>query len=1061
MSLNHFKSSGRYTLSLLFLCLIIPLTTSARQADPFHSYPTYTYPELRLSPPAEGTLHIVAVMAEFQPDTNRFTSGNGTFGPGSVPYLENPGTSVDAIPHNRSYFESHLEFVKNYFESMSGELLEIEYFVIPDPVRLPREMAYYSPIGEDPELDILAELAKDAWERVNENESPVPAIQPGENVAFVVFHAGIGRDIELTGTTLNRTPQDIPSIYLGTGALSRMLGDPAFSGFPIDNGNLLVSNTVIVPRTLSRAGEDLSGDRFVLPLSVNGMVTAQIGSHLGLPDLFNTETGESGIGRFGLMDGAGIFALNGLFPPEMSAWEKYYLGWAEPFEIDTGLESSISLPAASLRQEGSIAKINISSEEYFLVENRHRDPDDTGVTITIKQPDGSYIDQTFTNSDTGFTDRQSDFDRHLTPGVITDVSHYDFALPGGRDEQGDRNLNGGVLIWHIDESVIRQHIDHRGINDNPERRGVQLIEADGARDIGRPVTAGLFENPVNGSAFDFWWSGNDATVVTQSGSVTLYQNRFGPDTTPPSRSNSGAPSHFELYNFSDNLPVAGFNIRPVDPFGDLYSLVANLTGLTVQSSVQAGDPYWSSYPLSLFPIEDVESPTLLIPGSDGVQAYSLQTQSLSPAFTDPGTLQQPLYFDNLNRFFFAPNPDLSASGMNVITALWNGQEFQKETEFSTLPNPGNLSQSGQNFVDFDGTRNRYNISLQQVETDDEGITFRTVSVGDYKAYLKDDQFIILYPGGTASHVINRENNFDRFHAGIINRQNRPPMFYLLQDRSLNIFTPEDQYSRPVSLVKERSIERPAVVSLQEDGEPDFIYVNLADNNLTALNRNGAMLDFFPIQPPPGVTFAGTPVVADIDGNGELNLVVAGVDQYSLNLYAYHLSGDPVEGFPLLAGGMADGTSRPVNPVIFERYLAAASPAGDLKIWEFPGLQQIKWSSAYGNSTDNKSSASLSSPAVSEPDFSILNRKETYNWPNPARNETYIRYQTDEPAEVQIKITTLSGRTIYSRTLQSRGGVPEEITVDTSSWGSGGYFALVTVKRAGQTERKLINIAIAK
>ena len=158
--------------------------------------------------------------------------------------------------------------------------------------------------------------------------------QSGDQIAFVLFHAGVGRDIELTGTTLEKTPQDIPSVYISKDAFGRLFDDPSFSGFPIDNGNLLVDNTLILPRTLTRAGEDVTGAEVLLQLSINGMVTAQIGSHIGLPDLFNTETGESGIGRFGLMDGAGIFAYNGLFPPELSAWEKIHMGWADSFEVD-------------------------------------------------------------------------------------------------------------------------------------------------------------------------------------------------------------------------------------------------------------------------------------------------------------------------------------------------------------------------------------------------------------------------------------------------------------------------------------------------------------------------------------------------------------------------------------------------------------------------------------------------------------------------------------------------------------------------------------------------------
>jgi len=51
-----------------------------------------------------GNLHIVAIMVEFQPDSNRFTTGNGTFNPD---YLDTTSVKIDPLPHNQAYFEAH------------------------------------------------------------------------------------------------------------------------------------------------------------------------------------------------------------------------------------------------------------------------------------------------------------------------------------------------------------------------------------------------------------------------------------------------------------------------------------------------------------------------------------------------------------------------------------------------------------------------------------------------------------------------------------------------------------------------------------------------------------------------------------------------------------------------------------------------------------------------------------------------------------------------------------------------------------------------------------------
>jgi len=1050
----HFKSSGRLLISLLFLCFLL---FSSAYSQEYRS-PT----QALVSAPVDGTLHVVGVMVEFQPDDNRFTSGNGTFEPGSIPYLDNPGTTIDALPHNRPYFEAHLQFSKNYFNRMSDGALDIEYYVLPDILRLDQEMAHYSPVGEDPDLSQLSELTRDVWESVAEMDIQIPSVQPGDNIAFVIFHAGVGRDIELSGTTLDRTPQDIPSVYLSRQTLSSMLDDGSFSGFPVQNGDILVTNSLIIPRTLSRSGEDITGNRFVLPLSINGMLTAQLGSHLGLPDLFNTETGESGIGRFGLMDGAGIFAYNGLFPPEMSAWEKYYLGWSEPFTIPSDEENVVSLPAVSQQRINSLAKIELSSTEYYLLENRHRDPEGEGVTLTIQKPDGSIVEQTFTNNNTDFTNQESGFDELLEPGVVIDVSNFDFSLPGGLDEEGNRELNGGILIWHIDESIIQSRFNQNvGVNSIPNQKGVKLIEADGAQDIGRPVSVGLFQNDSNGSPFDFWWSGNNATVITQTGNITLYQNRFGPDTTPVNQSNSGAIAPFELFNFSGNLPNASFSVRPVEPYSDLYQLKINRSDLDIETFTPGSNNYWTSYPLSLFSIEQDGEQLLIIPGNNGIQKLSAEAQELSNALMDLGSYQQPVYNSNSELLYTAPNPLTVQEFMPLLSIDPVQSELEVTGQFTVPVNRGNLSITESNIIDLDGSENRFDIEGEIVQQTQNRVIFRTEISDGYSAELTPQNVIINFPGGSSEFSTFTDNDYQKAFLSIIENENESPFFLFVEGNSLKLFSAEDQYSEAYPLYSSSSINRPAIADLTNTGNPDFLFIDNEMNELVGLNRNGALLDYFPIRPPEGVIFNGTPLVSDLNGDGALNILVPGLSESALNLYAYAPNGNPLEGFPLLVGGIQNSTDKIISPLMFDQYIAAVSPAGDLKVWEFPEMTDIRWASIYGNAPNNKSSGFIRNSQQQSPDFVLLNKTETYNWPNPAQNQTNIRFQTNGPAEVKIRVSTLSGRTIYSRTLQSRGSAAEEISVDTSSWASGGYIALITAEKDGRKESKLVQIAITK
>ncbi|MCC5941982.1 MAG: T9SS type A sorting domain-containing protein [Balneolaceae bacterium] len=1063
MTYNLYKSSGKFILSLLFLFLLQYNPVSAQENfNRIHSFAPLNSPHNSPSP-VSGTLNIIAVMVEFQPDSNRFTSGNGTFEPGSLPYLENPGTSVDALPHNRAYFEAHLEFVKNYFQDQSNGRLQINYEVLPTVYRLDNEMAHYSPIGEDPDLSPLGTLVHDVWELVSQDGNLQLNLDQIANTAFVIFHAGIGRDIELTGTSLDKTPQDIPSVYLSTNALQNLLNDPTFSGFQIDNGNILVTNSLILPRTLSRAGEDVTGQQFVLPLSSNGMITAQIASHLGLPDLFNTDTGQSGIGRFGLMDGAGIFAYNGLFPPGLSAWEKIYLGWAEPFEIQGEIPASFTLPASSFHQNQAIAKLPISNSEYFLIENRHRDPHSAGLSITIRRPDGSETVQTFTNQDEDFVNQATGFDELLEPGVVTNVSNFDFALPGGFDEGNtdspERDLNGGILIWHIDESVINQKLGTSGINSIPSRRGVRLVEADGAQDIGKPTQIGLGQNESNGSAFDFWWSGNNATVITPNDSLVLYQNRFGPDTTPNNNSNSGAPSYFELYEFSDNLPYASFNIRPVNPFSNIYSVFDERSDITISTYNETDNDYSKRYPLALQPISLSNNNLILIPGKDGIQFYDLNSKTIHPFAPEVNSLQQPFIDSNRSIFTISENP-WNRSGL-IDTKMYSLETDEAEQiwEFSAPPNSGFISSSHNSLLDIDGTRFRADLQNLELIENDEPSQF-SETVRGVQSKIVNNQLMIISNGNTITHNLPAEtSSYRRAHTGIIDISGREILIYLLLDGTLKIFTEQSNFQDSVSISERSFINWPAIVDLNQDSNPDFVFTD-NEGQLHAKNRNGGSLNGFPVQPPQNYRFTGSPLIADINGNSSPEVIISAMDQFSKNIYAFDLDGQLMDGFPLYSGGTEGDNRIPINPLIFDDMLISVSPVGDLKIWEFQAMGEVLWRSAYGNSTNNK----ISSVFLSEPvsiDFSLLNSNETYNWPNPAVDETNIRFQTSMPAEMSIKITTMSGRLIYSNQFQSRGVVPEEIRVDTSSWASGGYFAVVEAKSGNQTERKMINIAVVK
>lgn len=1012
---------------------------------------------------ATGTLNVVAIMVEFQPDSNRLTSGTGIFGPDGMdglPYLANAEDfRVEPLPHNRSYFEAHLEFAKNYYEQSSDGQLTINYQVLPAIYRLPKKMEEYSPTGETFTNEKVAELARDAWQQVENGPNFDASGLTPETTAFIIFHAGVGRDIELTGTNLDITPFDIPSLYLRKENLGELLNDPSFDGFPVNGGTFLVTNSMIIPRTETRRGLDIQDNEFAFPLSINGLLCASIGSYLGLPDLFNTETGEPAIGRFGLMDGAGFFSYNGLLPPEPSAWEKMYLGWETPFEIDVNNTSEIQLPASSLNQPNTIAKYNLSDSEYFLIENRHRDPDGTGITLTIRQPDGNEIQQTFTNQDEAFVFQQAEFDTLLQAGTFVNASNFDFSLPGGldvgdneNDPSDDRELNGGILIWHIDEAMINLQLQNEGVNAYPDRRGVDLEEADGAQDIGRGVPGALDNSAAFGSAFDFWWSGNDYRVILQTGQVlSFYQNRFGANTRPDNRSNSGAPSFFELYDFSDNLPTASFKIRPDEPNSDLYTSDFSVQLDSSQSYFTGDDPYYNYFPLSLSVYETATDTFLIVPSQQSVTALSISEPVNMEFQLSDATVQQPFIGTEL---VLADKPDAGSPDIDVASISWNTNTQQFDTSWTaTLPaNRGFLSSQTGEIILADFTD--AGLTAGNGTPTSEGIPpFQRSEVinGEFaEAYESGVSFSSL--SGYALTPISNEN---RLYTGSVQLGNRM-MFYVFEDNRFVFVDPEsDQKELPV--FEEAAAEWPAILN-----DATILQVDKTNNQLTAKNRLGTTEDYYPVDAPDGVQFVGTPLYTDLIASGsEYATLVVGQDSLSQNIFAYNNQGQLIDGFPLYVGQAFSSMAQPIHPIIYRGNLYAVSHDGTVKSWNLTQVTDTQWPTRYGEAPFNKVSARIQT-SENEPSsgFGILNETETYNWPNPATDHTNIRFELAEPGgNLQITVITMSGRIIFEQSLSSPGGFPQEVQVQTGNWGSGGYVARIKATVDGKTETKLIKIGV--
>lgn len=1034
------------------------------------------------------TLRVLAAMAQFQEDRDAGTTGDGRFDLSSA-----PDSTIDAPPRDASYFRDHLTFLANYYRKASRGKLIVRATLIDSVITLPAVMRRYSP-AKGGDNTPVADLARDTWRAL---DSTGKFQDFSSYDCFVVFHAGAGRDIDLVSILgYDPAPFDIPSLYLGLNAFRGAYGG-SYQGIPVQNGSYFITNSVVLPETEGRKIPSVGGNAY-LELGINGILVASVGNYLGLPDLFDTNTGVSGIGRFGLMDGAAIFSFAGVFPPQPSAWEKYWLGWLEPITLPSGT-TALTLPAqgieaASATRLDTVYRVPISGTEYYLVENRNRDPERNGqrVTSTFR---GTPRIQTFPRDTAGF----NAFDIESLSGVITDVEDLDWSLPGGVDEDGTF-YDGGILLWHIDEAVIRGSIGSNAVNADPARRGVSVLEADGSQDIGQSY--GSFtpgSGSEQGTALDFWYSGNPSPVN---------KNIFNATSFPPSRTNSGALSHVTVRDFSLRGPrmtatvIRGDSaISPVPGFPKLTGEYLSQT--TVAPGLTVGDADADGIPDLL--LATAGQP--LVRQTTGGEVWSPRTRSSLFQFPGDGSAPKPgLRGDGIVA--------LSGSEASVLVsppALWEsapaplviiGEQGTGASSTRLMRALVLSDQDGDSLADgYFSTEAAGRVDLPPVVGDSlaafggsdgrvkfvraNGTVADSLAAGTGEAKVSlwkepnafvittsDGQVIITarLPGGGVSSPDRRlqtgRTNLSYaatglFAGGVVHTAFVADGEVYLVDKDLNAVP-----GFPRSGIG--AVSSPALADVDGDGSRDIVV--FGSRTVWALNVTGAPVDRFPvaIQLAEGDSIASSPVIADVDGDNIPDIIGVSRNGY---VFAYDRNGSMVRGFPLQAGvgpqgvavyGIAAGV--PPRPAIA---LAVASggdgsvsafitgvPAGPLASGARPWPQWQRDARHGGLALEPLSGTPFSS------EFFPAGR--VYNWPNPVyARTTYIRFYLNSDANVEISIFDLAGDLVHRTETTGRGGMDNEVPWDVSGVQSGVYFARVKATGSSSEASTVIKIAVVR
>jgi len=953
---------------------------------------------------AASTLNILAVMVEFQKDKFNLTIGDGTFG--SL-YTKDYGNEIiDPLPHNANYFRDHLEFAKNYFTKASSEKLNVEYSVLPNVVTVSKVMREYSPIDNGGNK-ALGELSKEVWLK---NLIVNPNIDYTSYDIFIIFHAGAGKDIS-TSELLGKS-RDLPSLYFGLNSLKNLFGE-SFDGFDLGNGQK-ITNTIVLPETESREVSNVGGST-LLELSINGLIVSSIASHLGLPDLFDSETGKSAIGRFGLMDGQSLFAYKGLFPPQPSAWEKVFLGWDIPFVVKSNTEN-IEVMASEIAKNTDIKiiKVPINSTEYYLIENRARDANNDGIKITYK-----IAGQIKTLSLLKDTTKFNNIDVDTLAGVVTNVDEFDWAVPGS-----------GILIWHIDENTINQNLNINKLNADKNRRGVDLEEADGIQDIGEEFQT-IFGDIIiaEGEEHDLWFANNKSE---------FYTNKFNESTKPNTNSNQGAKSLISFSNFSNISNNMTFDVSFGSKNIELIKTKSfNSKAGAKQLKLSSINNKIGTYFLSdddLHFMDSVFFPTRLVENFSSNNLSIIEQNNIQYMF---GAYEKKLNISFVkDRTVNTQVADLESKISSPIVCVKNNNEVKI---YIGMEN-GKVAIYNYDFVNAPTIANTIDMTTSPIIqiASEHGIVF-AISKEGFSDTQNENISLLTEPKKLA--LTNDRDG--KILSVVLTKKNK---FYIIQNGKIK----HEFVSFPQNIVNDFSI-----ADIKQDGENYILFYT--GNELNAVNINGSMGENFPIENNGTNNFMGTPLAADIN-NDNFTDVLCVTDEGVVFAYS-GLDGKLLNDFPIAMGSKFLGYQsilKTENALLF----SAVTEKNEFYFWSIKSNGKVDWGSKFGN---NQNNSFLKSSSGTQSISEFFPKDKTYNWPNPVYdNVTYIRTFVSEDSKIIIRIFDLSGDSVDILEYDATGGVDNEISWDVSNLQSGAYFANVEVKsNTGKTENKIIKIAVVK